>query len=112
MKNDSTFYETGATSHAVNDLILFADNTRELAAARDTVYRHYVQPNKLINPLKAMKAEFINVLLYRAMNKYMDEFPEHEDHKHIEEMSIAEQEEFAQLYVNKFESWKNDHDYK
>lgn len=34
MKQEITTYETGATSHAVNDLILFTDNTRELAELR------------------------------------------------------------------------------
>lgn len=104
-------WETGATSHAVNDLILFSDNIQELAAARDAVYSHYIKPNKLVNPLKSMKYEFINILLYRAMNQYLNEFPVHDDHKHIEEMTIEQQDEFAQLYVNDFDNWKKENGY-
>jgi hypothetical protein len=38
MTTNKVIYETGATSHAVNDLVLFTDDTRELAELRDTIY--------------------------------------------------------------------------
>jgi hypothetical protein len=116
MKQEPVKYETGATSHAVNDLILFTDNTRELAQRRDDIYKAYLpgvnRTKKLVSPLKSMKYEFINVLLYRAMNKYLDEIPNYDDHKHIKEMTVEQQDEFAQLYVNDFENWKSEHGYK
>lgn len=109
-------FETGATSHAVNELILYTDQTKELADRRDNIYKAYLpgveRTKKLINPTKSMKYEFINILLYRAMNKYLDEFPNHEDHQHIEKMTVEQQDEFAQLYAEDFENWKFEHGYK
>lgn len=41
MITTTTQYETGATSYAVNDLILFADNTYRLSTAYFTLKNYY-----------------------------------------------------------------------
>lgn len=109
-------YETGATSHAVNDLILFTCNTRILAERIDFIYNKYaiVDPlkRKVRNSIAEMKKEFIDVLLHYAKNRYMAEFPNYEDHKHIKEISKEEQTEFANLYYADFNNWKLDHNIK
>lgn len=43
-----TIYETGATSHAVNDLILYTDNTRELAELGMRYIKTLVRPLSVI----------------------------------------------------------------
>jgi len=113
MKNEiKETYETGATSHAVNDLILFTDNTRALAERRDFIYRKYANPNPLErpvrNPIGKMKEEFKDVLFHYAKRMYLTEFANY-DNKHIKEMDAAQEEEFAELYYKDFESWKIDH---
>lgn len=106
-----TTYETGATSHAVNDLILFTDNTRETASRRDEIYRKYLKPGKLIDPLKSMQQEFVKVLQPYAAHRYNMELGE-ENSKHIINMSKEMCEEFGQLYADDFNNWKLDHDIK
>jgi hypothetical protein len=99
-------YETGATNHAVNDLILFTDNTRELTELRDNIYQmwldfgsfgtipHYERFIKLFN---------------KAKQRYISEFPNFEDHKHISLMDGEQIREYCQLYVLDFENWRNEH---
>jgi hypothetical protein len=96
-------YETGATSHAVNDLILFTDNTRELAHSRDIIYNQ-------IRVAQIKPAWFhFKSLLTLATNSYINKFP---DHWATTIMSEKQKKEFCQLYANDFDSWKLDHGYK
>lgn len=100
-------YETGATSHAVNDLILFTDNTRNLAELRDYIFESTAREDEMIiNHSQYLYYQLINLLLYKAMNQYLDEFPGKEDHKHIAEMTVAQQEEYVQLYIREFTDFK------
>lgn len=91
-----TKYETGATTHAVNDLILFADNTRELAQLRDDLYS-----------MKTLEATNFIPLLNASVKRYKSEFPT--SHSHITQMSENEKLEFINLYAQDFENWKQDH---
>ncbi|AGO48789.1 hypothetical protein Phi46:3_gp045 [Cellulophaga phage phi46:3] len=93
-----TTYETGATSHAVNDLILYTDNTRELAALRDSIYRDILKTGwfgtgpkwKRFSQLERVaRKHYINTL--KSFN-----------------INPTEQKEFCQLYVNDFENWKSE----
>jgi hypothetical protein len=104
-----TKYETGATSHAVNDLILFADNTRKLAERRDEIYTNYLSPRKLQNPKLSMQKEFEKVLQPMARFQYEMELGE-ENSQHIINMSAEQIEEFGKLYADDFEAWKIEHD--
>jgi hypothetical protein len=107
MKQNTIIYETGATSHAVNDLILFTDNTRELAAIRDSRYESFAKPN-----LPPIMGRDFRKLCEIAQERYIKEFPKYEDHKHISEMSNDQINEYCRLYAKSFDSWKLDHGYK
>lgn len=135
MKTDTQTYETGATSHAVNDLILFTDNTRELAELRDKIYMQGVKPdeNDIIKShltgffgngecsgyagtiqerVKAILQKRFARLFYEALEFYKKEFPENyyqsRGNTGSNIISYDEQEEFCQLYANDFENWKRE----
>jgi vacuolar-type H+-ATPase subunit B/Vma2 len=96
-------FETGATSHAVNDLILFTDNTRELAELRDEIYTNVAQEGDR-NPDYAD----LSTLYRRARMKYVSEFGS-KNSLHITQMKAKEIEEFCNLYISDFENWKAEH---
>lgn len=101
-----TTYETGATSHAVNDLILFTDNTRELAELRDSIYTACVDMKLTCDLDRFLK------LLKAANSAYLKEFPNKEDHSHIYGLSQNQIIEYCGLYVSDFEKWKQENGYK
>jgi hypothetical protein len=120
MKHNIVTYETGATNHAVNDLILFTDNTRELAAKRDSIYEMALQPGIYQATLKvngaiAAKntlASMFSSLLRMAKDYYIKEFPD--SHSHISDIKYWDDHgrEFCHLYADDFENWKSEHGYK
>src|SRR6266542_1401605 len=89
MKQDKVIYETGATSHAVNDLILFTDNTMELAKKRDKAYKKMIVQNEQYNRqssfhfLEQHYRYLFYDLMLTAMRDYKRVFPLYEDHKHV-----------------------------
>lgn len=103
-------FETGATSHAVNDLILFTDNTRELAELRDDIYKMMWQFD-LMGDVKTWNNERFQKLLNKARAAYSNEFGG-DNSLHIINMTDAEKIEYRQLYMNDFENWKSEHGYK
>jgi hypothetical protein len=120
MKQNTITYETGATSHAVNDLILFTDNTRELAEKRDSIYKMATEPGiytadlKVNGPVKAFHtlSQMFTSLLREAVAAYKKEFPT--SHSHIAHMYhwSKDGEEYCQLYAKGFDDWKRDRGYK
>lgn len=115
MKINKLIYETGATSHAVNDLILFTDNTRELAEKRDSIYEAMYQMD-LVGQSTNMPTNWDNTqfikLLRDAKSSYYKSFPTAEDHGHIYSMTDVQNKEFCSLYLNDYNSWKSEHAYK
>lgn len=99
-------YETGATNHAVNDLILFTDNTRKLAKFRDNIYKSWLTFG---NFGTSPNYERFVPLFNEAKERYIREFPNFEDHKHISLMNGEQIREYCQLYVKDFENWKEDY---
>lgn len=122
MNNEKVIYETGATSHAVNDLILFTDNTRELAELRDKIYTRVIETAHLFpgsthpDMCKVKKVNinqsFLKVLLPKSIKLYIQQFPHKENHIHISEMSEPQKTEYVNLYVKDFDNWKLEHGYK
>jgi hypothetical protein len=104
MKQDKVIFETGATSHAVNDLILFTDNTRELVELRDSIYKEWADKNT--HPIQ----QNFNILYNTAAGKYLEEIKE--DNEHIKYMHKDEAREYRQIYANRFYNWKSEHGYK
>jgi hypothetical protein len=105
MKQNTIIYETGATSHAVNDLILFTDNTKELAELRDEIYILWIEKNY------HMSQYAFNELLSQAIKSYLKVFGANNS-VHIQYMGKKEREEYCQLYADDFENWKREHGYK
>ena len=104
--NQTIKYETGATSHAVNDLILFTDNTRELAELRDYVYTGIIN-----NEIEHGKEwENFGELFRAAKIAYKKELG-NSNSLHIIQMDANQIEEYCRLYANDFTSWKKEHGY-
>lgn len=107
MKQDKITYETGATSHAVNDLILFTDNTRELAELRDNLYKDWVETGNF--GTSHLYERFIS-LFNAACEAYNKEFKYDPDSCHaINLLDHSDCIEYCQLYVKDFENWKSEH---
>jgi hypothetical protein len=131
----NTKFETGATHHAVNDLILFVDNTRECAQLRDDIYRSVLQVkpgtmgSRRVNWNLLDKSIFDNGGAYGwhfnivttvdrlawMFAKYLPEFQKAyikelpTDNEHIIGMNREEKNEFVNLYIDGFEDWKKEH---
>lgn len=103
MNTPTIIYETGATSHAVNDLILFTDNTKELDELRDKIYTMYAYVNDKPYP------EEMNRLYYAAKTAYYNEFGI-QNSNHIKNMLGNEMLEYCTLYANDFQNWKQEHE--
>lgn len=103
-------YETGATSHAVNDLILFTETTRELAELRDSIYTMMWQYDLMGNPAEWDNIQF-DKLLNKARATYANELGGNNS-LHIINMKDAEKEEYRRLYMSDFDNWKSEHGYK
>ena len=111
-----TTFETGATTHAVNDLVLFTDNTRKLAELRDNIYKRWAT-----NTVPKYAHEFtmeddFTSLLIASIAQYQKEFG-HEQSRHIsffqnmDKNMRAQGWEFCKLYANDFENWKQENGY-
>lgn len=107
-------YETGATSHAVNDLILFADNTRELTELRDNIYKNWMEKGNPYGHEWTLTDQF-QTLLQETEWLYRKQFPNKADHSHTfltaQRGKEKEVHEFCSLYANDFENWKKEHGY-
>jgi hypothetical protein len=121
MNNEKVIYETGATSHAVNDLILFTDNTRALVEQRDNIYKKMIRYTADID-LETKWFSDWNKLLLCAAREYRKIFPNYKDHKHINHIKSLsfdcgtwtdeQTREYIMIYINDFENWKKEHGYK
>lgn len=99
MTTNKILYETGATTHAVNDLILFTDNTRLLAQLRDDIYTEWVKYG-------VTRFNFIP-LFESARRHYINEFM-NSGAGHIINMSKDQIKEYCTLYANDFDNWKKE----
>lgn len=103
MNNQTTTYETGATSHAVNDLILFTDNTRLLAELRDSIYTEWLKygviDDNFIPLFEAARRHYIHDLKDFGAG-------------HLINMNKGEIKQYCNLYTQDFENWKQEHSLK
>lgn len=103
-------FETGASTHAVNDLILFTDNTKELAAIRDAIYTDWAKTG---NFGTARLYERFIPLFQAAQKSYKKEFAHSPySYHHIALMTHNECVEYCNLYVLDFNNWKQEHGLK
>lgn len=101
-------FETGATSHAVNDLILFTDNTRELARIIDVIYTD--RATNVINDYN-MFYHFYYQLYSAAIASYRKELGKNYTTFRSGKEINAMRREFSELYVADFKNWKKEHGY-
>lgn len=102
--NTQDTYETGATSHVVNDLILFTDNTRELAEMRDHIFLGFAEE-------KEAPTHFDMSPLFRAAKKTYKAEIGHADSLHITQMTDRQITEYCTLFAQEFNDWKKEHGY-
>lgn len=102
MEKNTPVFETGATSGAVNELILYTDNTRKLVSYRDAIYELYETAH--------MQPERKNMLslLDKAQMSYYKEFGVTDDNKHVHNMDSNQCKEYCQIYANRFAEWKRE----
>lgn len=101
-------FETGATSHAINDLILFADNTRELAELRDSLYKKAVDNASLVSELPTM---FVD-LYHKTLKAYRTEFKaaiQEDSASPYDSLTKGQADEFCRLYADEFITWQKEH---
>lgn len=99
-----TTFETGATHHAVNELILFTDTSRNLAELRDKIYEMWAEKGY------PMSEYAFQELLRASINQYVQEIGL-EDSLHIKYMGNQERDEYKRVYASRFSSWKKEHGY-
>lgn len=95
-----TTYETGATSHAINDLILYADNTRELADLKEKKFQHILKAQR-----EPMKSDFYQLFM-KARASYRKEMPS--AFNHLYNVTEEQENEFCRLYCEEFQQWKKE----
>lgn len=106
MNNEKTIFETGASSAAVNELILYTDNTKELAELRDEIY-------EVIAEKKYIAAgHHFPELLAEAIARYKKELPHSDSIGSIKNIKNwdAQGKEYCQIYANRFPEWKKERD--
>lgn len=101
MNTEKTIFETGATSAAVNELILYTDNTRELAEKRDLYFA------KAANGTRSLAICIID-LYWDAIAFYKKEFPYGAEYKPVKDMTQIDRNEYATIYANRFADWKKE----
>lgn len=106
MNTLKTKYETGATTHAVNDLVLFTDNTIELAEMRDYLFTCIIN-----NEEKEEKIwEYFGGLRLQASKIYKNQLGR-SNSLHIINMTYSEVQEYCNLFATEFKNWKKEHGY-
>lgn len=93
-------YETGATTHAVNELILFTDNTPKCVAKRDELFKRILD-----NKWEPLPIHFIP-LLEVAQAQYYWEIKDSDKAP----FTTAEEREYCALYVTDFYIWKKENE--
>jgi hypothetical protein len=109
-KPEPVIYETGATKHHINSLVLFCDNTGDLINLRDEIYKNHLHETEL-------KPEIFVSLCDAARYRFMKEV-EYDTNVNSEYFKINKMQykkyysdvlEFCKIYVNRFNDWKFDH---
>ena len=103
-KPEPVIYETGATQHHINSLILYTDNTSDLVEMRNEIYENHKHEEQL-------KPEMFVALCDAARWKFFRENGyDSVEAKPIEKMRYKKYYdqvlEYCTIYVNRFNNWK------
>lgn len=96
-------HETGAKSHKVNNLILFADNTAALHARKEGIFRAFNptgNKDEELQKLSVLMRPFLSAVLVR----YRHEFG-NEEGEGWTKLTDAEKDEFCRLYAADYYSY-------
>lgn len=107
IKPEPVIFETGATKHYINSLILYTDNTRSLVELRDEIYESN-RNESVLTPIifeslcDAARYQFLRENGYESVEA-----------KPIDKMRYKKYSsdvmEFCQIYANRFDNWKLEH---
>lgn len=92
-------FETGARDHAINELVLFTDNTRELTELRDNINRSFAHKDSR----RADKIAAFLPLLNQARVMYCKEFPN--SCSHVQGLTEDQRADFMGLYASEVDQW-------
>jgi hypothetical protein len=96
LENDT--YCTGTKNSAANELILFIDNTKELAAKRDDAYKFRLRVGKFKNILSAL-------ISYIAIPQYNSEINNHQPKADKAVFDSAAIQEVLDYYIGMYPVW-------
>ena len=101
MKNQ---FETGATNHRVNDLILWIENDKESFALIEKVFQAH-QTHEIMN----LNVYAFNSSVNEAINKYKKQFPT--SHYHILGITPEETADLKKYFFDAYTDWSNENSY-
>ncbi len=95
-------FETGARDHAINELVLFTDNTRDLVDIRDSICRTFADKTGH----RAEKIAAFLPLLNQARVMYCKEFPT--SCNHIQGLTEDQRADYLSLYASEVDQWNKE----
>lgn len=105
----TVFSDSGATHHNVNNMVLFTNNTRNLAEMRNDIYTFYYERKEPVSRGR------IGILFDTALAQYKKEFYSSDlegedlnDYNAYVTFTDEQKQEFITLMVAKYDSWKFD----
>lgn len=106
-KPEPEIFETGATKHHINSLILYTDNTRNLVELRDKIYKEN------INEIKLKPEIFVDLCENARYHFICENGYEPIESKPIDKMrykkNYSDVLEFCMIFANRFDNWKLEH---
>lgn len=101
-------YETGATSHAVNELVLYVDTTSTLAAMRDECYQRFYESHGVLTGEAQFRTGLAH-LLNSAVHQWTQEFKSiKKEVTDMRALNKSQRAEFVELYKKDFNNWKRE----
>lgn len=104
MKTENKF-ETGASTQAVNDLIIYTSNTKELAELRDNIYKKCCEKGFTLEDNTEEIEESFQELFKEVQTKYINKYGR-ENSQHVYDIGKKQWQEYLFFYVDKFDKWK------
>ena len=104
MKNTPAQFETGASTHTVNDLILWIENDRESFSFIEKVYQDHQR--HIISDLYLGR---FRSAINKSIQLYVAQFPT--SSSHVDNISLNEIAELIQYFKNQYSDWSNENSY-
>ncbi len=105
MKTTAEQFETGASTHTVNDLILWIENDRESYSFIEKVF----QGNQRHQVIGGLTVQHLRRPVMIGITAYRTKFPK--DSQHVENMTIDEVNELMKYFFDAYSDWSNENSY-